>query len=164
MPGKEHLALKLKKALYGTKQGGNQWRKTLEHFMQEILEWTCSEHDRAAFFKSWNDGSWAIVGFWFDDVTSIGHEHRLLQLEDAFSHQFGISGQDDVHWILGMALTHDNKTNSIFISQKNYIEDMATKFNVRNTKPPKIPIPLGIDFSAITNDEQQKNQMKDYPY
>ena len=43
VPGKEHLALKLKKALYGTKQGGNQWRKTLEHFMQEILEWTCSE-------------------------------------------------------------------------------------------------------------------------
>ena len=63
-----------------------------------------------------------------------------------------------------MALTHNNKTNSIFISQKNYIEDMATKFNVQNTKPPKIPIPLGINFSTITNDKQQKDQTKDYPY
>jgi Reverse transcriptase (RNA-dependent DNA polymerase) len=45
VPGKEHLSLRLKKALYGTKQGGNQWRKTLEEFMKKKLEWTCPEYD-----------------------------------------------------------------------------------------------------------------------
>jgi hypothetical protein len=29
VPGKEHLALHLQKALYGTKQGGYEWNRTL---------------------------------------------------------------------------------------------------------------------------------------
>jgi Reverse transcriptase (RNA-dependent DNA polymerase) len=37
-PGKGNLALWLRKALSGTKQGGNQWRKTLEDFMQKQLK------------------------------------------------------------------------------------------------------------------------------
>ena len=38
----------------------------------------------AIFFKSWNDRIWAIAGFWVDDAVTIGHQHQLLELEDAF--------------------------------------------------------------------------------
>jgi Reverse transcriptase (RNA-dependent DNA polymerase) len=76
VPGKEHMALKLKKALYGTKQGGNQWRKTLEEFMEK-LGWTCSKHDQAVFFRALDDELWAIVGFWVDDTMSVGDSSSL---------------------------------------------------------------------------------------
>ena len=75
VPGKEILPLHLKKALYGTKQGGNQWQKTLEEFMKEKLKWHCSKYNKAIFFKSWDDGTWGIIGFWVDDATSVGHRN-----------------------------------------------------------------------------------------
>ena len=99
VPGKEHLALKLQKALYGTKQGGNQWRKILKKIMQEKLNWQCSEYDCTIFFKNWDNTSWAIVGFWVDDATSVGHYQQLSKLEDAFKNQFGLSDESDIHWI-----------------------------------------------------------------
>ena len=73
LPGKEDLPMRLKKALYGTKQGGNQWRKTLEDFMTKELNWYCSDYDPAVFLKKWSDGTWAMVGFWVDDATSVGY-------------------------------------------------------------------------------------------
>lgn len=164
VPGKEDLALRLRKALYGTKQGGNQWRKTLEEFMTKTLDWRCSDYDRAVFFKFWDDGTWGIVGFWVDDATSIGHKKRLLELENAFRDRFGLSGEDDAHWILGTAITRDIDRHSISISQKNYIEDIAVKFQVQNSKPCRIPIPLGIDFSALKNDDEEDEESKDFPY
>jgi Reverse transcriptase (RNA-dependent DNA polymerase) len=163
VPGKEHMALKLKKVLYGMKQGGNQWRKTFEEFMEK-LGWTCSEHDQAVFFRAWDDESWAIMGFWVDDATSVGHEKRLLEREDTFGQRFGVSSQGNAQWILGTALNWDAKSRSIFVSQKNYIEDIAVKYNIQNTKPSKIPIPLGINFSVITNDEDQKDKPKEFLY
>jgi hypothetical protein len=56
----EHLALPLQKALYGMKQGRNEWRKTLYEFMTHKLKWICQDYDTAIFAKMWEDASWAI--------------------------------------------------------------------------------------------------------
>ena len=58
--------------------------ETLEDFMTKELNWYCSDYDPAVFLKKWSDGTWAMVGFWVDDATSVGYRDRLLQLEDAF--------------------------------------------------------------------------------
>ena len=65
--------------------------------MQEKLDWQCSEYDHAIFFKNCDNASWAIVGFWVDDATSIGHYQWLSELEDAFKNQFGLSDKSDIH-------------------------------------------------------------------
>jgi hypothetical protein len=74
VPGKEHLALRLQKALYGTKQGGHEWHSTLLDFMLHEIGWDASGYDRAAYSKTWEDGTWALVGFWVDDATAVGSE------------------------------------------------------------------------------------------
>jgi Reverse transcriptase (RNA-dependent DNA polymerase) len=164
MLGKEHLPMRLKKALYGTKQGGNQWRKTLEEFMMKILSWCCSQYDRAVFYKRWDNGTWGIVGFWVDNATSIGHKTQVSQLEDTFQKQFRISGQSDAHWILGSGITRDVNSPYINISQKHYIQDIAAKFYMQNSKPIQTPIPLGIDLTSIPNGDHDKEEMKKIPY
>jgi hypothetical protein len=116
------------------------------------------------FFKTWDDGLWAIVGFWVDDATSVGHENQLFELENMFGREFGVSDQGDAQCILSTTLNQDAKSHSILLSQKNYIEDIAAKFNIQNTKPPKIPIHLSIDFSMIVSEEDQKDKPKDFPY
>jgi hypothetical protein len=134
--------------------------------MVKNLDWTCSEYDAAVYFKEWDDRTWAIVGFWVDDATSIGNEERLTELEKAFKSRFGISGEGDAHWILGTSIRHDEETRSVLISQKDYIESVARKFNVQNSKPIKSPIPLGIDFSSISRPEteEEKSEAATLPY
>jgi hypothetical protein len=165
-PGKEHLALPLLKALYGTKQGGNEWRKTLYEFMVQDLSWSCSNYDAAVYFKNWDDGTWAIVGFWVDDAITVGSEKRLFELEQAFREQFGISGDREADYILGTTIQQDAKSNSVYISQKDYIQNIAEKFEVQNCKPVRSPIPLGVDFSAISQPEteQEKEDAAKLPY
>jgi hypothetical protein len=83
VPGKEHLPLRLQKALYGTKQGGHEWHFTLLRFMLDEVGWDACGYDRATYSKVWDDGTWALVGFWVDDVTAIGSKERVHELEEA---------------------------------------------------------------------------------
>ena len=105
-----------------------------------------------------------IVGFWVDDATSIGHQQRLLELEDAFKEHFGLSDECDVHWILGTAITRNMDQNSVSISQRNYIEDIAAKFHIATSMRYKTPIPLGIDFTALMDMDEEKEESKNFPY
>ena len=94
------------------------------------------------------DRTWAIASFWVDDAVTIGHQHQLLELEDAFKEQFGLSDEHDIHWMLSTAITQDIDQNLISISQKNNIEVIAVKFQTCSSMTYKTPIPLGIDFTA----------------
>jgi hypothetical protein len=166
VPGKEHLPLRLQKALYGTKQGGHEWHFTLLNFMLHDLGWDASGYDWATYSKSWDDGTWALVGFWVDDATAVGSEERVQELEKAIEKQFGISGGGEVHWILGTSIRRDVKSHHIYLSQEEYINSVATKFNVQNSRPVYSPLPLGIDFSAMQRPETEveKAEAAKLPY
>jgi hypothetical protein len=166
VPGKEHLALRLQKALYGTKQGGHEWRRTLFQFMVKEQQWECSGYDNAAYAKKWDDGTWALVGFWVDDATVIGSEVRVRDLESAIQERFGISGSGEAHWILGTSIRRDAKFSHVYISQKDYIHSIAQKFGVQNSRPVHSPLPLGVDFGAIARPEteDEKAEAAKLPY
>ena len=99
------------------------------------LEWICSDYDAAVFFKLWNNNMWAIVGFWVDDGTSTGTESCLLELEDAIMNRFNISSEGEAHWILGTSIHHNAESHLVSISQRDYIENLAVKFNIQNPNP-----------------------------
>ena len=107
--------------------------KPLKNSCKKKLDWRCSDYDHAVFFKSWNDRTWAIIGFWVCDTTSIGHQQWLLELEEEFRQQFSLSDESNIHWILGTAITRDIKQNLVSISHKDYIEDIAAKFQAHSS-------------------------------
>jgi hypothetical protein len=125
VPGKEHMALRLQKALYRMKQGGHQWHLTLAKFMIQELGWEGSGYDWATYTKTWEDDLWTLVGFWVDDAMVVGSESCILELEKAFQECFGISGSGEVHWILGTSIRCDAKSKYIYMSQSDYIDNMA---------------------------------------
>ena len=132
--------------------------------MTKELNWYCSDYDPAVFLKKWSDGTWAMVGFWVDDATSVGYRDWLLQLEDMFQKRFRISGQNDAHWILGSGISCDFHSRHVYISQKYYIQDIAAKFNMLNSKPIQSPIPLGIDMTTLPYGNTDKEEMENVPY
>jgi hypothetical protein len=139
------------------KQGGHEWHFTLLNFMLHELEWDASGYDRAMYSKSWDDGTWALVGFWVNDATAVGSEECLQELEKAIEGRFGISGSGKAHWILGMSIRHDIKSHHIFLSQEDYINSVATKFNVQNSRPVYSPFLL-VSTSALYRDLKPKSK------
>ena len=100
----------------------------------------------------------------YNDAVTIGHQHQLLELEAVFKEQFGLSDEHDIHWMLGTAITWNIDQNSISISQKNYIEDIAVKFQTHSSMTYKTPIPLGIDFPALKDNDEENKESENFPY
>ena len=134
--------------------------------MVRELNWQCSDYDVVVYYKTWDDGTWALVGFWVDDGTSIGDEFRLLELEEAIRRRFGISSDGEACWILGTNIRHNAESKFIFISQKDYIENIGRKFNIENCRPVSTPLPQGVNYGAISRPEtdEEKIEMANYPY
>ena len=67
---------------------------------------------------------------------------------------------------LSTSIHHDAESHSVSISQRDYIEKLAVKFNIQNTKLVKSPIPLAINFSAINSPstEEEKKDTENLPY
>src|SRR6201996_2464397 len=170
-PGLEHptdptLVWRLLKPLYGTIQGGDYWAEERDEFMVDELGWRKLIRDAAVYLKEWDNNDIAIVGFWVDDVTSCGKSKRLLELEAAFNQKYGISGQGDLEWSLGMKFVRDLDAGTSTLSQEAYIISMMRRFGLEDAKSVTTPFAPGTvltaDMSPMTDDEHKN--MHNVPY
>jgi hypothetical protein len=122
------------------------------------LGWEGSGYDRVAYSKMWDDDMRALVGFWVNSATIVGSEVLVLELEKSFQDQFRISGSGEAHWILRTSIRCDAKLQYIYMSQDNYIDNVACKFNVHQGRPVYAPLPLSVNFSTIAHPETDDEQ------
>ena len=54
----------------------------------------------------------------------------LLELEAALDARYGISGQGELAWTLGMGFSRDVEANMVYLSQKLYIETLVRGFGL----------------------------------
>ena len=108
-----------KKPLYGTIQGGDYWAEERDEFMVKQLGWTKLESDSSTYRKTWPNGDSAVVAFWVDDATAVGSERRLLELERQFEKRYGISGQGELTWTLGIGFRRNRGEKTITLSQEH---------------------------------------------
>ncbi|PIL29731.1 transcription factor [Ganoderma sinense ZZ0214-1] len=151
MPEQSHLVCRLKKTLYGLKQAGRGWYKTLTAAMLQMGFTRCVA-DHAVFYK--REGKSAIiVAASVDDLT--------------------IAGTSDL--ILGIEVHHDRQACTIAISQHSYIDTIVSQFNLEDAAPLSIPLqpssPLGQHQSPSTPCQHQSpstpcqfEDMCDVPY
>ena len=71
-----------------------------------------------------------------------------------------------MHWILGAGIHYNVKSHLVSISQKEYIRNLASKFNIQNAKLVGSPLLVGINFATIThsNFEEEKQEVENIPY
>ena len=65
--GKSYV-LKLKRALYGTKQASRMWQLKLRSHLITKMGFTNSSHDPCLFSRHWDDGTVILVGVYVDDI------------------------------------------------------------------------------------------------
>ena len=134
--GKEHMVCKLHKGVYGLKQSGRVWHKTLRRELERI-GLKAGTADTSVFFRFGEKGSVEIAGWYVDDsllaTTSVESMDRLIS---PIGGGFDIMNLGEPECLLGVKIDRNRDIGTIHISQPSFIDTIATRFNI----PPGRPI------------------------
>ena len=160
--------LKLKKALYGTKQASRLWQDTLVKHLK-TMGFHQLKYDPCIFMMKVRSHK-MIVGVYVDDVVLAHDSPELLRW---FKEEFtGAGGFNATHkgkldWFLGMAVDQ-HSDNSITINQSKYVEKLLDKFvpsHSTSTRTHTMPCsPEAFQRLSTCNDEIERERVSKLPY
>ena len=137
----------LKKSLYGLKQSGRNWNITFSSFLISIGFYQ-SKTESCIFFKKDNNRLTCLLGLYVDDIIITGLDYELINSIYKIKNKFSISKCEPINYILGIKVEQDNFNYTI--SQKAYIENLLSKYNISNTKKCKTPC-TGENYKSKNN-------------
>lgn len=51
-------------------------------------------------------------------------------------------------YILGMEIKRDRSKRKLWLNQRRYVKTILQRFNMQDSKPVKVPIPVGVRLST----------------
>ena len=128
-PNGSPCVLKLRKALYGTKQASRMWQLKLRKHLVDNMGFSNSTHDPCLFSRRVDD-SILVVGVYVDDI--IVSHNGAKHLEWFNQHFTGPKGFRAKHvgplsWFLGVEVTQ-SKDFTVTLSQTQYVKKLLERF------------------------------------
>jgi hypothetical protein len=70
------------------------------------------------------------------------------------------------NFILGMEIKRDRKKTKLWLNQRTFVETILQRFNMKECKPIKVPIPIGVKLSAdqCPKTHEEEEDMSRVPY
>jgi Reverse transcriptase (RNA-dependent DNA polymerase) len=156
-PGKEDWVWKLKKGLYGMKQGGRTWYQTMHKAM---IEWgfTRLNTEHCVYHRTGPTGT-VITAIHVDDFTSIASsKEENERFKAQICKKWDISDLGDIHFVVGIAAERDRKQRTVKLSQTALIYRVVSQFGLASAYPSKTPLPPNVRLSKAdspkTDDEK----------
>lgn len=159
------LYLKLQRALYGLKQAGRNWYENLVQWLlsQKFIR---SKVDPCLFVRSRNKtNGYLAISCYVDDLDALVEKDSDYQefLEE-LKRKYEISDLGDLDWSLGINVHQQN--GQVKINQEKYINDMLSKYNMRDCKEQSVP---ALESKLTKNDSPENGsinqvEMKKKPY
>jgi len=137
----DNLVCKLKKSLYGLKQGANEWNKKL-HAILSANDFNRSENDPCLYSKE-HDGQWMYVSVHVDDlVAAATNESMITTFERQMNEVLVLKDLGNLQYYLGLQLERDD--DGIFLlHQKSYIQKKLHEFQLDDCRPSNDPVDPG---------------------
>lgn len=137
-----HKVNKLLKGLYGTKQAGRGWNKTIHAALIED-EFTQSNHDPCLYFKGSMDelSMFLVIVLYVDDLLLIAHpsaRHIVDRTMEMLIQRFKIRDMGVVHRFLGMIVSRNAKQH--YIKQIELIDEVLERFGMCECKESATPM------------------------
>jgi hypothetical protein len=143
VPGKEDCVCRLLKALYGLKQGGRQWYKKIRTALTN-LGLIQSRADPCVFILIRGDLI-CILGLYVDDKVIIGNDLRFIEhIKDQLKREFDMKDLGEAEYILGIQIKRDRTKGTLSLSQRQYLLDVLSRFNMADCNPVSTPIEAGL--------------------
>jgi Reverse transcriptase (RNA-dependent DNA polymerase) len=132
------MVLRLKKAVYGTKQGGRAWYKHIRTTLKS-MGYTHTNADHAVFTRT-KDGILSIIALYVDDITMACKDLKVInQDKEMLKRTYQMTDLGEITWILGMHVTRDRDAGWIALSQERYVNDVLKHFGKANIRPISTP-------------------------
>jgi hypothetical protein len=167
-PGKEDWVWELCRGLYGMKQAGRIWNKTLNEAMQGWMfkrlpcEW-------CIYYRRTEKGI-VIVAIHVDDFLSIASSREANEeFKQQLKARFEIS-EGDVDLCLGLRIERDRAARTVFLSQPALIDQVVANFGQSDAYPVTTPMVEGAsnilkrpDSNEVLS-EEEKSDLTRLPY
>jgi hypothetical protein len=111
-----NMVLRLRKAIYGTKQGGRVWYKNDKKEL-ESMGYTRTEADHAVFVR-FKDGLVSIVVIYVDDFTMVCKDIKLIENDNEALMKYDMTDFGEIAYILGIHVNRDREAGRIELSQQ----------------------------------------------
>lgn len=135
-PGYEHLTggsgfvLKLKKALYGTKQAARAWQQKVRSIIESVGG-SPILIDKATYVLKDDVGGWCVIPTHVDDFfPTFNKSGKYLRdkVWNAFSSQLEITNFGEANQMLGAVISYDRKAGILKLSHNAYVQEILEEF------------------------------------
>jgi hypothetical protein len=138
--------------LYGLKQSGREWNKTISSYLTSI-GFTRLSTEHAIFLRRDSLG-FDIVAIWVDDFFNVhSSTTRKESLRNEITKRFEATYQGEPKLLLGIEFHRDRDAHSITISQNQYISKIISRFHLTDCQPVSTPLPPGIQYQPASDDD-----------
>ena len=155
--GKEEHVCKLKKSIYGLKQSPRCWNLTLDTYLKK-LKFVQTASDPCIYYRK-TGGDVMYIGVYVDDIILAGRTVKQLEeIKRDLSQEFDIKELGKLGYFLGMKVVQDEGSQSIWIGQPAYAENLLNKHGMQDSKPTGTPVDVNCKLQPATNQADQINQ------
>lgn len=138
--GQEHKVLHLLKVLYGLKQAGLVWWRTLDQSMKE-LGFTQLKSDAGVFIKHDGNNRIIVIVYVDDAIFAGSNKAKVLQAKERFMQKWECRDLGDVKEFLRMRVTRIG--SKVELDQCAYLDKVLERCGMQNCKPARTPLPEG---------------------
>src|SRR5216683_3835206 len=131
--------LRLKKGVYGTKQGGRVWYIDFSGTLI-TLGYTPTEAAHTIFVCESPNTFPDIISTYVDEMGIISESlERINQDKEALRHHYKMTDLGEMGWILSIHMTRDQEKRTILLSQKKFINKTLERYGMQNSCPISSP-------------------------
>ncbi|KAE8686612.1 Methyl esterase 17 [Hibiscus syriacus] len=157
---KKNLVCRLNKSLYGLKQAPRCWYKRFDSFIM------CLGYNRlnaypCAYFKRSGDNNFVILLLYVDGMLVAGpNKDHIEELKAQLAREFEMKDLGSANKILGMQIHRDRSNRKIWLSQKNYLKKILSRFNMQDCKSISTPLPINFKLSSSMSPSSEEERME----
>lgn len=164
-PGKENWLWEMLKALYGMKQAGRTWNKTMDG---KMISWgfRAVDVERCLYYRSDAHGE-ILTAVHVDDFAITTSSPNLINnFKSQISTAWKFSDLGEASFIVGIQITRDRAARTISLSQTALIDSVVSQFRQENAHPASTPLTAGSKLrkSDCPMTEEGRADMAKYPY
>ena len=156
---------KLRKSLYGLKQAGRVWNKTLHAVLSSMgFQQVQSDHGLYIYHR---DNIRIFMPVFVDDITLAGKDGAAIAsvIQELSSH-FKLRDLGPTTQLLGMEIHRDRPNRTLSLSQSQFITDLLQEHGLQDSKPLSTPLNPGsrLSTSMSPQNDAEAAEMHQYPY
>ena len=162
--GEEQHVWQLQKSLYGLKQAGRAWNKTMDAALID-LGFRPAHSDSCVYVMQGGDVVMYLLVY-VDDLLLVANDTaRLDSVKAQLSSRFEMKDMGEAQFILGVQIRRDRANRRLYLSQAEYVRTVLERFNMLDCKPVASPMATGVKLlKAGPADTSDGGDMRDTPY